>query len=589
MSAPNHDTQPQQQQQQEVTSTTTAAEAPRPVIASDDNLSCQWDKCSERCSSAEALFEHICEKHVGRKSTNNLNLTCGWNQCRTTTVKRDHITSHIRVHVPLKPHKCDFCGKAFKRPQDLKKHVKTHADDSVLLRSPEHHGGQSSGYRQGGKVMANLQNLAATAGGYYDHHGPPMHPGPAAAYGHHPAHNGYYAPQQSSSYGPVYYPVGHGNDIGQHAAYDNRKRNYDALNDFFGDAKRRNIDPTSYAQVGQRLMALAGIPVNGGGMSDYVQSAPPPMVAVDGHHAGPGGPVPQHQYALPLPNLRTKNDLMNIDQFLEQMQSTVYENSNAAAAAGIQQPGTHYTHSGINFRQSHSPPQTLHSLGHMGSHASSAYAAPMSASHHSSHSTTSGTPALSPPSSSVSYASSQSPVSSHGMSPISRHSSTSAQYPSLPAVSLGYSSHSTAAPTSTLGPSFDSDPRRRYSGGLLQRSARGSEMMDESDDSPTPSPKEAPPAIRHTVITSNIDPALSGFASPSTQSESGESAKDRAEEAWIESIRVVEALRKLIQDKLERREYEDDEGDDTSMSGTETKPEHDSPPSLYPTLRADED
>jgi len=61
---------------------------------------------------------------VGRKSTNNLNLTCGWNSCRTTTVKRDHITSHIRVHVPLKPHKCDFCGKAFKRPQDLKKHVK---------------------------------------------------------------------------------------------------------------------------------------------------------------------------------------------------------------------------------------------------------------------------------------------------------------------------------------------------------------------------------------------------------------------------------------------------------------------------------
>jgi uncharacterized Zn-finger protein len=79
----------------------------------------------------------VCERHVGRKSTNNLNLTCQWGNCRTTTVKRDHITSHIRVHVPLKPHKCDFCGKAFKRPQDLKKHVKTHADDSVLLRSPE--------------------------------------------------------------------------------------------------------------------------------------------------------------------------------------------------------------------------------------------------------------------------------------------------------------------------------------------------------------------------------------------------------------------------------------------------------------------
>ena len=64
-----------------------------------------------------------------------MNLTCQWNACRTTTVKRDHITSHIRVHVPLKPHKCDFCGKSFKRPQDLKKHVKTHADDSVLVGS----------------------------------------------------------------------------------------------------------------------------------------------------------------------------------------------------------------------------------------------------------------------------------------------------------------------------------------------------------------------------------------------------------------------------------------------------------------------
>lgn len=132
----------------------------RQNLASDDNLACQWDKCTERCESAEALYDHICERHVGRKSTNNLNLTCGWNMCRTTTVKRDHITSHIRVHVPLKPHKCDFCGKSFKRPQDLKKHVKvsklnlalirlyvaltdpdsqTHADDSVLLRSPDQH------------------------------------------------------------------------------------------------------------------------------------------------------------------------------------------------------------------------------------------------------------------------------------------------------------------------------------------------------------------------------------------------------------------------------------------------------------------
>ena len=97
----------------------------------------------------------MCETHVGRKSTNNLNLTCQWGACRTTTVKRDHITSHIRVHVPLKPHKCDFCTKAFKRPQDLKKHVKTHADDSVLMNSPTGHNGRGGMPSNGGMGHQN--------------------------------------------------------------------------------------------------------------------------------------------------------------------------------------------------------------------------------------------------------------------------------------------------------------------------------------------------------------------------------------------------------------------------------------------------
>jgi len=273
------------------------------------------------------------------------------------------------------------------------------------------------------------------------------------------------------------------------------------------------------------------------------------------------------------------------------MQSTVYESSNAAAAAGIQQPGSHYTHSAINFRQSHSPPQTaIHNLSHLNSHVSGA---PMMATH-SSQSTSSGTPALTPPSSSVSYTSGHSPVSSHGMSPTSRHSSTvSAAYPSLPAVSMGYSPHSTTAPTSTLGTNFDSDPRRLYSGGMLQRSAnptRSIDMMDVSDDSTTPSPKEATPRTEmvRSEVSGNIDPALSGVSSPGIHSESGDSAHDRAEEAWIENIRVIEALRKFISDKLERKEYEDDE--DVSMGGTDAKTEAEkSSESLYPVLRADDD
>jgi hypothetical protein len=433
-----------------------------------------------------------------------------------------------------------------------------------------------------------------------------MQPGSQPNYGHpqHNGHNGYYAPQQPSSYGPVYYPVSHGGDLGQHAAYDNRKRGYDALNDFFGDAKRRQIDPTSYDQVGQRLMALQGISIHGGGISEYMPQPAPALVSVGGHggHGGHGGPMPHHQYALPpMPNLRTKNDLMNIDQFLEQMQSTVYESSNAAAAAGVQQPGAHYTHQAVNFRQSHSPPQTtLSSLAHLNSHVSSAHVAPMMASH-STQSNASGTPALTPPSSSVSYTSGHSPSSSHGMSPISRHSSTApTAYPSLPAVTLGYSPHSTTAPASTLGTNFDSDPRRRYSGGMLQRSAHPRDLAlfegatSPSDESRTPSPKETTPrpeAIVRSTLSSNIDPALSGAVSPSSYSEGGDSARDRAEELWIENIRVIEALRQLISDRLKHKEYIEDE--DTDMTGTsDTKslsPEVKPSESLYPVLRADDD
>jgi hypothetical protein len=161
---------------------------------------------------------------------------------------------------------------------------------------------------------------------------------------------------------------------------------------------------------------------------------------------------------------------------------------------------------------------------------------------------------------------------------------------------MGYSPHSTTAPTSTLGTNFDSDPRRRYSGGMLQRSAnppRSIDIMDVSDDSATPSPKEATPhaEIVRSEVSSNIDPALSGVGSPGVHSESGESgdsARDRAEEAWIENIRVIEALRKFISDKLERKEYEDDE--DIPMGGTDPKTEAEkSSQSLYPILRADDD
>ncbi|KAI1074332.1 hypothetical protein F5B20DRAFT_563809 [Whalleya microplaca] len=540
-------------------STATTATSQSSGAAQDDSLTCRWANCSDKFTSAESLYEHICEKHVGRKSTNNLNLTCQWAQCRTTTVKRDHITSHIRVHVPLKPHKCDFCGKSFKRPQDLKKHVKTHADDSVLVRSPDQHGGMNSAYRAQGKAPSS----------YYDHNGQirsnaaaftqAPHPGghPSSYYQHH---------AQPQFGGPMYYqPMGgRGDHMGYQAAaeFDNRKRTYDVLNEFFGDAKRRQLDPASYAQVGQRLMPLHGaLPMHAGSMgAEYLPA--PAVVPVDG--PGAHGPYQQHYSLPPMPSLRTKNDLVQIDQILEQMQSTVYENSNTAAAAGVHQPGSHYLP--LNFRHSQSPPhsatQSAQSAMAGNAYSQAHVASPLTAVS-STHSN--GTPAVTPPSSSMSYTSSHSPsASSSGLSPSTRHSSTtSALYPTLPAVTSGYPGQSA---TSTLGPSFDSDPRRRYSGGMLQRASAGPRPFMEREPSSTPKASES---------------AVSSVSSPSAESETSiENREDQAYEAWLENVRVIEYLREYVIDRIRRKEY-----DAESPTSSDTM-SVDSPPSqpAYPAL-----
>ncbi|KAI9877066.1 MAG: hypothetical protein M1830_004894 [Pleopsidium flavum] len=605
--------------------------------SNNDTFQCQWSGCGERTSTAELLYDHVCERHVGRKSTNNLNLTCQWGNCRTTTVKRDHITSHIRVHVPLKPHKCDFCGKAFKRPQDLKKHVKTHADDPISMKSPEPSGGvrqHSLGYNMGnGKskslisflikesgqslsitrpdftlaLIGDLQALAATATGYYEN--PMQQSGGSHGYTHQNG-TGYYAPTQqpnTSSYGPVYYAINsHGGDMSHHTSFESRKRDYDALNDFFGDAKRRQFNPASYADVGDRLMAFQGLQlpmIHGGVMPDYQPA--PAMVSGGGHGVGLHGPMPQQQYALPpMPNLRTKNDLLNIDQFLEQMQATVYENPNTAAAAGVAHPGAHTSHGGMNFRQSNSPPGVHIPSSHAASRGSDA--SMMAAT--SSQSTHGDTPALTPQSSAMSYTSAHSPLSAASGNSTSPLPHSGAQmYPTLPATSAhtamaGYPVSSTA-PASVLGTIFDSDQRRRYSGGQLQKASkppRSSEEdeMDTSSGTTTPaekSRKSPGPSVDGGISGNNkstspslIDPTLSGSSPPA------DSEAEKAQEAWVENIRVIEALRKFIAEKLEKNEYDDDKGADqdlkdaTDAQESEVRDERKmtDAQSLYPILKA---
>ncbi|KAK4636741.1 pH-response transcription factor [Fulvia fulva] len=582
-----------QQAQQAAAQPSPPVQAPATTQSSTiDNLTCQWQGCGERCDSAEALYDHVCERHVGRKSTNNLNLTCQWGACRTTTVKRDHITSHIRVHVPLKPHKCDFCGKAFKRPQDLKKHVKTHADDSVLMNSPQHGNGRAAG--AGGMGGANGKPSSYYPGGHDSMNSNP-YPSyqPSIPNG---ANSGYQAAagNQYAGYGSVSYP--NSSAIADIQSMDTRRRAIEALNDFLGDIKRRAIDPHNYYDVGHRLGQGNSLPLPvGGGYNTGYQSSGGYSGGGAGFNtasllesfnsAGMGGGghggVASQGYSLPLPNARTKNDLQDIDRFLEQLQATVYEtskvyeNGNAAAAAGIQQPGVHSHFAGdfsmggnhSQYRSSNSPPNFQHHLssGGMGSVSGSSMGGVTSSA------SALDTPALTPASVSSYTSSGHSPMSSHS-GRASFGSVSGNMYPSLPAVTgmsdlgSGYPT-TTSAPASGLASGFEGLDGRRYSGGRLQRQAPQSqsedtEMADADDGSRTP--KAASPADAKRPKSkgnSSIDPALRGEdeKSPSDSASTPAAAsevEDKRQEEWVENIRLIEALRKWVSQRLEKGEFE---------------------------------
>ncbi|KAM3416064.1 hypothetical protein BST61_g9549 [Cercospora zeina] len=592
-----------------------AAAAPSPSVQAPvqstqastiDNLTCQWQGCGERCDSAEALYDHVCERHVGRKSTNNLNLTCQWGACRTTTVKRDHITSHIRVHVPLKPHKCDFCGKAFKRPQDLKKHVKTHADDSVLMNSPQHGAGRSGSGSVGAQSGKPSSYYGASGHDSMSNPYPSYQPGiPNGA-------NGASYPQQAGAqyagYGSVNYP--NSSALADIQSMDTRRRAIEALNDFLGDIKRRAIDPSSYYDVGHRLQQgnALPLPVGGGGYNTGYNNSGGYSGGSSGFNAasfldsfsngggvgggggGPHGSVATHGYSLPLPNARTKNDLQDIDRFLEQLQATVYETSkgyesgNAAAAAGVQQPGLHSQLTDdfglgghqAQYRSSNSPPNFQSHLG-----SSSAMSSGSSMHGVTSASSALDTPALTPASVSSYASSGHSPMSSHSRA--SFGSAAGNMYPSLPAVTgmsdlgSGYPT-TTSAPASGLASGFEGLDGRRYSGGRLQRQApdakaEDTEMADADDGSRTP--KASDSKRPKSKGNSSIDPALrgedgNGSDTASTPAAQSEGADDKRQEEWVENIRLIEALRKWVADRLKSGDFEDESG--AAKDGAEEKP-----------------
>ncbi|KAF7551609.1 hypothetical protein G7046_g7669 [Stylonectria norvegica] len=599
--------QPQQQQTSSGSSDDSKATTPAPSATSntsqstapstsaDDNLICRWNVCGQKFATPEVLYDHICERHVGRKSTNNLSLTCQWNSCRTTTVKRDHITSHIRVHVPLKPHKCEFCGKSFKRPQDLKKHVKTHADDSVLVSPSQDQGGLN--YRpQPPKGMSALDfssrqwpstfpyqgaNPPPGPSSYYDHNGQ-MRTN-AAAFSHQGGHSGYYAPQPSTNYGLYFNQPSMNNPRTEHLGYNaapagyDRKRTFDMVDDFFGSAKRRQIDPASYTQIGRSLMPLHGslaIP-NG------------PMAATEQYMAQPAGPAIVHggpspgqnplaqQYYLPMPSARTQKDLIHIDNLLGQMQDTIYDNA-SHATAGVQVH--HHGHNGENhfngYRHTPSPP-TAHRGSPGGMSLSADHYQPMSAASMASPLTaisSTGTPAVTPPSSSIPATAPRPPLC-------------------IPPYPPAYQ-RSTKPSGSQPQPRWD--PTTTATSAVATRAVCCRGLAQD----PFPPPFEDHSSGATTPKAS--DSALSA-GSPSSESDTSDATREREEQydRWLENMRVIESLREYVRGRLDRKEFVHDgerprpEKDADAMD-IDTKSPRPSvkelsspkePSSLYPVLR----
>ncbi|EGX49817.1 hypothetical protein AOL_s00076g701 [Orbilia oligospora ATCC 24927] len=514
------------------------------------NLICQWGSCREIFENPDELYTHLCDVHVGRKSTNNLCLQCHWGTCRTTTVKRDHITSHIRVHVPLKPHKCEICSKSFKRPQDLKKHIKTHADDSVLIRSPEP---DPTRRPPGGRGLQQAPHYAAVPQQY-------VQTSVAPAYGlngYYPQPTAYAAPASAGFYGGG----GHTHDPLQ--GLPRKRAAFDAeMSQFVDDVKRQKYGPGYTPEVAHRLASLhslaSSVAIESAAASahHHLDYHPAPLATVSATHG------PHFHYQLPTPGpmvhtMHKKADLLEADNFLTQLSSSLYESPAAAAASGISQPGVHYTTTGVspyNRTPSLPPPSPHTSSGH-----------PTPSVHQNS-----PTPVLTPPTSYTSH----SPASTH-MSSIS----TGVSYPNLPA-------HTTTGDTlpsvtaSTLAASFDADQRRRYSVGVLQKAPPPQDAMEiDSEEQITLEGSEGTSgrnSARSSIDVSMIDPSLEDHtpsATPQNKKHSGpEDILSR-----VEAFSVIKKLREEIQAALQKIK---DSSEDVELRD---EPDSESPVS-YPEL-----
>lgn len=312
----------------------------------------------------------------------------------------------------------------------------------------------------------------------------------------------------------------------QQQQQNEKKRSFDGVDQFFEDAKRHKIQPVYDGAMAQRLSAL--------------QFAPSTTADLDfgGHTVT--APAQNSNQQFTLPSLRTKQDLIDADNFLTQLSANVYDASgNPFPFRANPAHSPHTPNTQVQQQQQHSP-QSQHE---------GAPPAPMA------NSQSSGTAALTPPQSN--YTTSHSPHNQHsppGVSPQSSGAST--MYPTLPTavsngdVNGGYPAPVSSAPVSSLGSTFDAPENRRYAVGVLRKAnlAKDDIDMDYVDDS------------NQEIGDAMIDPSLGAL----TEVNSAAAVQEKA--ALARDSELIGSLREYVKMLLTEEEEREKRGEPSTSN-----------------------
>ena len=400
---------------------------------------------------------------------------------------------------------------------------------------------------------------------------------------------------QGGNYGPIYYNIPHTGYAGL-ALTEQRKRQHDTLDSFFGDIKRRQLEPTQYFDLGTQFGGMQSMPMitDGGYGAGYSAGNQTNEFAGSGGGAEGGvgiAPmaVPQSQQFDPatFSNLKTKNDLLCIDRFLEQLQKTVYERSATIAVENAGRAIAQQTANAGNL-----DPELVPARGSPGQ-----YSMP-----------TDESSATTPGLANDSEMSTRSPRSVHSFQ---SNLNTTTQYPSLPsatAMTNPYAGdmmqqHPSSVPPGGLGSTYEDDRTRRYSGDNLQRARSTSSRSPHNNESHSNDDKESiENGMKKTALSSPTESAPPTSIEPPTKSGQNESVEGMSNqeehmERWVNNMRTIETLRRYLHGRLQQGEFEDsgspssgikEENGDTTPKANSPKdyPMEELKSVAYPALRA---